>query len=389
MSMLKELQELKKQVVTKEYYYVEEIKNKIVGDYSEGLASVVLKDPIGEYGRLGFMDMEGKLVIPCIFDNKKSTFKEGLAPVKLCNEYGYGRYGYIDKKGMFKISRKYDDARSFSEGRAAVKINASWGFIDKEGKTCVPFFYEKVKDFKQGLAAAKRDGKWGYIEKNGNVIVPFEYEDAKNSSLSEEDIILDSVLPVKKNGKWGYINESNKVAIPFQYDDVGSFDDLFSGLAPVKKDNKYGFIDSNGKLVIDYIYDDAKEFKEGLAAVKKGEKWGFIDHFNNIKVNFIYDNVNDFNDGISSVTNYEIITIDHIGNNVTNRYVTKNGSVVARMLTEKEVVDNKPCNIIKNQKVYLLNYNDEVETFTSESELNSFINKAAKTKAKVLEKKQN
>lgn len=45
-----------------------------------------------------------------------------------------GECGYIDKTGREVIAPKYDDAISFQDGLAPVKLNRRWGYIDKTGK---------------------------------------------------------------------------------------------------------------------------------------------------------------------------------------------------------------------------------------------------------------
>jgi len=44
------------------------------------------------------------------------------------------KYGYIDKTGKIVIEPKFDNAWSFSEGLARVKIDDKDGYIDKTGK---------------------------------------------------------------------------------------------------------------------------------------------------------------------------------------------------------------------------------------------------------------
>lgn len=48
----------------------------------------------------------------------------------------YGKWGFIDKNGKEVIPCKYDDASGFSEGLAQVKKNGKWEFINKYGLTC-------------------------------------------------------------------------------------------------------------------------------------------------------------------------------------------------------------------------------------------------------------
>jgi hypothetical protein len=53
-----------------------------------------------------------------------STFREGLAPVRIGD-----KYRYINKQGKEVISPQFDYADRFNEGLAAVQVNGKWGHI--------------------------------------------------------------------------------------------------------------------------------------------------------------------------------------------------------------------------------------------------------------------
>jgi hypothetical protein len=78
------------------------------GSFSEGLA------PVYDGSKEGFLNRDGKLVIPFIFDSSGS-FSEGLASAGV-----KGLLGYINKDGSFAIEPKYVLAESFSDGAARV-----------------------------------------------------------------------------------------------------------------------------------------------------------------------------------------------------------------------------------------------------------------------------
>src|SRR5947209_3363006 len=85
--------------------------------------------PIKKDGRMGFVNLQGKVVIPTKF-RKVGKFSEGLAAARL-----EGFYGYIDHSGNYVIPPIYDYAEEFSEGRAAVyNSNGDSSFIDRKGK---------------------------------------------------------------------------------------------------------------------------------------------------------------------------------------------------------------------------------------------------------------
>jgi hypothetical protein len=130
-----------------------------IDDFSEGLASVMLK------GKWGHIDKIGKLVIPCKYGNSRA-FKDGLARVCLNS-----KCGYIDKTGTQVIPCIYDDAYDFEGGLAVVILNGKYGIIDKNGKEVIPVIYDRVYigDFSNdGLALVMTDKEQiGYIDKEG------------------------------------------------------------------------------------------------------------------------------------------------------------------------------------------------------------------------------
>ena len=50
------------------------------------------------------------------------AFSEGLAAVKM------GRWGFVDKTGKVVINPQFDDAGSFSDGLAVIKLGGQFGY---------------------------------------------------------------------------------------------------------------------------------------------------------------------------------------------------------------------------------------------------------------------
>lgn len=57
------------------------------------------------------------------------AYSEGLAPVQASN----GHWGYVNERQQWTIQPRFEDAREFRGGRAAVRQNGKWGFINKNG----------------------------------------------------------------------------------------------------------------------------------------------------------------------------------------------------------------------------------------------------------------
>src|ERR1700733_4949326 len=84
-------------------------------------------------------------------------------------------WGYIDHKGNVSIPFHFDNAKSFSDGLAAVWIDHLWGYIDKTGKVVIPAHFQTVEPFSHGYAAVANNGKWGFIDKTGKIVVDTAY----------------------------------------------------------------------------------------------------------------------------------------------------------------------------------------------------------------------
>ncbi len=178
-------------------------------EYSEGLLNVQIND------KWGFVDREGKIVIPVIF-NETLTFSEGLAAVEFAN--GKNQWGFIDKSGKTVISPQYEEARYFKDGLALVKIDDKYGFIDKRGNMVIEPKYEWSYYFSEGLAAVRYKGKWGFIDKKGRYVVKPKYDEVwsftnglAGVSIGKWEGGLGYHRMPTYNGKWGYIDKTGKV----------------------------------------------------------------------------------------------------------------------------------------------------------------------------------
>ena len=100
-------------------------KWKEIREYDEGLAGVRNAD-----GRWGYIDMTGKLVIPCQW-KKALFFSEGLAGVQDDNE----KWGFIDKMGKVALPFVWSNVQWFRNGRVRVQtvLGGGWHDIDREG----------------------------------------------------------------------------------------------------------------------------------------------------------------------------------------------------------------------------------------------------------------
>ena len=112
----------------------------------------------------------------------------------------YGKFGFKDNSGKVLIPCQWNHAWRFENGLAAVKDNTDkWGYIDKTGRVVIPCRWYYAKDFHGSFAGVKDStGKWGFIDKSGKVVIPCKWNDV--------DFISGDHANVKNsNGEWIWI----------------------------------------------------------------------------------------------------------------------------------------------------------------------------------------
>jgi len=77
-------------------------------------------------------------------DTAAATSSTELPPEQADFPEATYKWGYIGRSGDLLIPARYDDARSFQEGRAMVQIKGNWGIIDLRGKTIVEPQYKGI-----------------------------------------------------------------------------------------------------------------------------------------------------------------------------------------------------------------------------------------------------
>ncbi|HSP05744.1 MAG TPA: WG repeat-containing protein, partial [Acidobacteriota bacterium] len=232
-------------------------------------------------GAWTFVDVHGKELGQWFGDSK--SFSEGLAVVAPVPAEEGGvkealRYGFLDTAGKMAIAPLYEDARPFSTGYAAVRVNKKWGYINKTGKMVIQPQFDAAGPFSEGLAQIQIGTKMGYIDETGTMVIEPRFELDTQQEDPDEEIemtgkFVDGLACVRfavgpeSNGGWGFIDKTGKFAIPPRYENADMFAE---GLASVQYKGKWGFVDPKGNLVIPAKYDSVKRFSEGLAMVEGG-----------------------------------------------------------------------------------------------------------------------
>jgi hypothetical protein len=282
-------------------------------DFADGRALVVTEL------RLGYLDEQGNLLITVSSDKGRvdsaSDFSDGLAAFSV-----NGKVGYLDRQGNVLVQPKYDDARPFSEGLAAVNEGSTtefhpgarmplprggkWGFIDRTGRQVIPLRFEWAdqEGFSGGLAVVKLDHQFAYIDRAGKVVVRTEQVEPKRGvwwahRFSEELALIETSLS-EKDDRCGFIDKTGTWAIEPRFRRANAFSE---GVAAVQVGPQWGYVDRAGRMVIKPQFEQASDFSEGAAAVRKGEFWSYINMQGQVVIAGQFNDARAFAGGLARV----------------------------------------------------------------------------------------
>ena len=270
------------------------IYDSILGGSEEGLFEVKRN------GKHGHIDINGKEIIPCMYDDG-CYFSEGVAA-----EYLNGKCGMVDYFNNTVIPFEYDDIFICKNNLISAKKNGKYGLINKNNKVAFDFLYDEIDCWQTRdclVYQAKKGDKWGLIDRYNNIIEDFIYDDSQLIS-DNEDNAGEFIFLLKGDKKAVYSTKKKKFITEFVYDFIGY---LSEGRICVYKDGKCGFIDTFGEIVIPCIYDIKREheFNEGVCVVTKDGKDGMTDLSGNVVVPFEYYRLNDCHEGLICTTCFD------------------------------------------------------------------------------------
>jgi hypothetical protein len=273
-------------------------------------------------GLAGFIDADGKVIIPPKFDVgwfAEEDFVEGLSPARSGHNWGF-----IDTKGNWVIEAKYKRVEHFADGLAFVTGHREGNdyheaYIDKSGATIIDFpkGVWGAHPFSEGMAAVMlsliegtaaerlRDGfgKLGYIDRTGRLAIPYQFAAAGPFREGLAAVAFNGQCYFEGRNGWPRMLSAGVVdATPLS----GGLQD-FSIKATEARYQRLresitercgeGFIDKTGKAV--FRFQGAHDFSEGLAAAEDRDKWGFIGHDGAFRVRPEFEDVGPFSNGLA------------------------------------------------------------------------------------------
>ena len=232
----------------------------------------------------GYVDMNGKEIIPCAYFRVTDFNASGLCTVakwggtiessyvsyKHSHKFLFGIMNYMgntitsaqwrtmgtstnDYWGYegYSVYESYCviDKPVFKDGRMKVQnADGKWGIIDANGRVLGQVKWDQIGDFSDGMAmvAVNTGGsiynpvyKYGFINESGQTIGEVRWEEVR--------VFSNGYAAVKEKGYWGFINKQNVLVIPCQYAEVSDFRE--DGTCDVKnKDGTWQVINTSGEV---------------------------------------------------------------------------------------------------------------------------------------------
>ncbi|MBR1237206.1 WG repeat-containing protein [Bradyrhizobium sp. AUGA SZCCT0182] len=95
-------------------------------------------------------------------------------PLAMCTFPG-GLCGAVRRDGSVAVLPRYDWVGTFSDNRAAVRLNGLYGFVDEDGREVVKPQYRIVDDYHFGFAQVDVGGKSSLIDRDGKMVIEPKY----------------------------------------------------------------------------------------------------------------------------------------------------------------------------------------------------------------------
>jgi hypothetical protein len=251
--------------------------------------------PVIQNGRYGFMNGQGKLIIPSMY-NEVGPFQEGLAVVSKDD-----KFGIIDKKNQVVVDFQYDEILEFVNNRAIVRKEQKYGVIDRLGKLIFPLVFDDIS-YTGSLYDTEKDEKIRMYDLNfqevafvdGVLELSFSQwmsnQHPEYEFIGELDLTSNRAV-VKVAGQLNYIDSTGKLILtnPLEwFPDALSVAKFNNGFAVYRKKEKYGLIDLNGKLVQKAVYESSGPYT-GFWPVKDKGNWALLDVKGKVVLPFEYD----------------------------------------------------------------------------------------------------
>lgn len=274
-------------------------KYTTIGDFNQYSIAPVSKTMVNGVIKYGYVNREGKEVIPMIYDNITNFDKFGLAiaseKLKMC-------FDPTSEKCQADVIYDYRGKIVFGKANQMIKLKIMDTLMRKS--------FIVVKSL---TSYKDKEGEIGY-----NLVRKDSLKAVSSDLLNYFEIVGKNEILVKSKERAWTVDYSGNEVFNLKYKDIACASE---GVYGVKyNNNKYGFVDRKGRILASFDYESISPFRNGLSVVSKGtNKMGVITPLNAQIAPCVFK-LAEFRDGFYFLTEEsgETYTLDSEGNCFSN-----------------------------------------------------------------------
>lgn len=228
---------------------INRIKNVLIEKFCDGIARVVT---VGRNPRCGYIDVKGNLISEMQWGIASGDFKCGRARVVGVEGKSKDKYGFIDKNGKLVIPCRSEHFAEFSDNVVSVSDVDAMKYYDLDGNFLFAELHS-ARDFSCGLVRYRELKKYGFMDKTGEVKIKAKYKylgDFNNGIASADGGFIDlSGKKVKVKQEVDGVPYIKGVINNIYYNSYTGNYDKFN-MIPFKDIEDYLLLIDNGFLVL-------------------------------------------------------------------------------------------------------------------------------------------
>ena len=264
-------------------------------------------------GRLwGYCDENKKIIVPPTY-TITYPYSDGLG---LVINYDTTKkryyYGFVDEQGKVVIPLQFLSATYFTKGCSVVRNNlGKFGVIDTKGKYFIQPVYKQILflPISSTFKVKNDQNKVALYSLGGKKLFDFKYDDIDDASIE-----LHSILATDNTGKQycTWVDRNTGKELPLK---LAGAEEFSEGLAAAREANTnlLGYVNTKGEWVISPKYWMGKPFSDGIALITNSQT-DSKDMYINAKGDTLFDKngystAEPFKEGVA-VVDYKFMTKD-------------------------------------------------------------------------------
>ena len=379
--------------------------------------------PVKIDNKWGLINGQGRVVVEANYEAIGEFKNFGYAVMQR-----NGGVGLLGKNAQELISPNFDDLKVLSPSLVAVMKNKEWAVVNLTGQTVLPAGYERVRVCEDRFLAYMRNGKWGAVNLKGQEICSPEYDEiglfesnfwltrigekygllnlsGQRLLYPEHDeirVFNDNLFFFRNGRKWGLQDDSGQIAAKFDYYQAisdnfirlkagssnwlyslrtksivsrGEYDAFFpfsKQYVIARKRQLLALLDWNGQQILSPYYNEIQTFGNAGFRVNVGGRWGVVSIGDENLVPFDYDYIAPLKNKVCVAKKVGKLGLLNIAGK----------EIVAPDFTKIEIED-KQAKAYRNEKMTLLNFDENGELTDENDFANHFTIKVQSKQARV------